>query len=41
MSKQKQHAPEFKAKVEQGRYDRCPVVFLSAIAIAVTVLFWV
>jgi transposase len=22
------------------RYDRCPVVFLSAIALAATVLFW-
>jgi transposase len=22
------------------RYDRCPVVFLSAVALAATVLFW-
>jgi transposase len=22
------------------RYDRCPTVFLSAVALAVTVMFW-
>ncbi len=22
------------------RYDRCPIVFLSAVALAATVLFW-
>ncbi len=31
------------ARIMEGiatRYDRCPIVFLSAIALAATVLFW-
>ena len=35
-----QHDTANEAIVASTRYDRCPKVFLSAIALAATVIFW-